>query len=361
MDSSSADPKEVETKLNAFINSQKAYSKALADPTADRKAEGDRKKDERRSGVSSRAEDEINSESNDIARKSSRELQNELKNARKHIKYLDKKEKKHETLTSDEMKARDTYQQIMDNSEHELSERKGDDSSLKKLSKKADKYKDKIDGGKTLTAEENAEYQETIKKMDEIKARKEERKAASKDKVKNAYKDQVRAETQELKDLHLFRHTGGKGKQKKRMKQLDKGIADVENRIRNGNMNLGKDISAISDDELAKIIQNPGAAGINNDQVALLQYYAQQKQYRNKLVTINQTEFTNSARRESERKAPKPKLTKEQRLDRRRENGLRKNAMRYLTENGQDITEEKIQQYVDNVKAAKQKKKKKNR
>lgn len=355
LDSSSADPKEVEAKLNAFINAQTAYSKALDNPTADRKTEADRKKQERKSGVSSRAQDETNSESNDATGKSSRELKNEYENAKKHVKYLNKKEKNHEQLSEEEQKAKETYQQIMDNAENEMSSRKGDKKDLKKYSKQVNKYQNKINGGGTLTEKENAEYQEAMKQVNEINARKEERKNARNNKVKNAYKDQVRAEAQEIKDLHLFRHTGGKRKQEKRMKQIDKGIADVESRIRNANINLGKDISTLSDDELAKVIQNPSAAGISNDQVAILQYYAQQKQYRNKLVSINQTEFANSARRTAERQAPKQKLTRDQ----RKENGIRKHAIRYLTSKGETITEDKIQQYVDNVKSARQKKKNK--
>ena len=243
----------------------------------------------------------------------------------------------------------------MDNAENEMSSRKGDKKDLKKYSKQVKKYQNKINGGGTLTEKENAEYQEAMKQVNEINSRKEEQKNARNNKVKNAYKDQVRAEAQEIKDLHLFRHTGGKRKQEKRMKQIDKGIADVENRIRNANINLGKDISKLSDDELAKVIQNPSAAGISNDQVAILQYYAQQKQYRNKLVSINQTEFANSARRTAERQAPKQKLTRDQ----KKENGIRKHAIRYLTSKGETITEDKIQQYVDNVKSAKQKKKNK--
>ncbi len=294
LDSNSSKKEDVEKAMNNFLKAQKGYTNALEKPREDRKAEDARKKDENKSGVSSRAKDEGGMTA-DV--KTDRELDKDIKNAQKHLKYLAKKEKSG-GLSDEEQKAKDSYSQILENAQSEKSQRKDDKQGLKDADKEIKALEEKKNSGFELSDEEKQKLGELTAKRTEIENRETNRtsgRAKQKEEIKEQKekeKEDKKEAEQRQKDAKLFRHTGNGRQQKKRLKELDKEAANIEEQFNAAGGSIGdKKLSQMSAEEIQAAVSDPNSK-LTTEQMDLLKQYQGKKNYAQGLVGINEAEHS---------------------------------------------------------------------
>lgn len=283
----STDTDLIQKQMQAYLEKQKKYTKALANPHEARETQKSEAKRDKELGISSRESDDPNELGVDTSELSKKELKRLAGKGRKGrklkrgINKLEKKAKK-EKLSEKEEKTLETYSRLREQANEELQNRKGKKQEFKDAEKK---FKNgEISSDEYLKAKD---AQKEFKKLQKGKGLRAKR--------KNKIKDKKRFEKQQKKQDKrdkLFRHTDRRSrkKQNKVLGELDRNKNEIKEELKA--FGFDKNLDQMSNEE---IIAQLESKQIDDEHNELIQDYLQIKQEQQRLMNMNKNEYAAKA------------------------------------------------------------------